>query len=756
MATKLGSIADSRPRIRRDVLFTKTAEGVLFHNAERGFHLQSASAYQFASLLVPFLDGEYTVADICADLGDSQQAMVMELVAALFERGFARDVPLPRPGEAGEVLPPEVAARFDAQLNYIDHYADGARGRFGAFRQARIAVLGGGFAARSCALSLLRNGAAGLGVTPGPSDPAAADDRVRAEAAELTRQGCPTTLTTLDARQELYTWDELDGYEVVVCAGPGSARQVSALLREGVPAGRTLLPAWQHGARAIVGPLMRSHSQPCWVCAVLRLGANTDPGDSADLWSSLSPAAPQPGLADRRMSRPLAAMVGNLLGYEVFRLITGFLPAETEGKIIIQDAETMDVFTEPVQPHPRCPYCQDPGDAAVAAGLGRGVDLALPSVATADQAEDGEDLLVELTERSAILVATNAGVFTRFDDDTLTQTPLKISRVSLGTGHTGRRTVAAFDLRHVVGSRLAALRVACEVYSEHTVAGTNAAVGGSLPTATDPAQTAGALRAAGIPFVPPSALSSASGLVSESADVPRWVVATSLITHGSAAVPAAAVRTFGPDNTTMICSLTAAGTAAGDSLPEACTRGLLSALSYDALQRAIRGIAAVSWVPMASFETDPELTFLLRSARNLDAPLELIDLGETARSSVPVLLARTVDPGSGLPLFALGSDFSGRQAAVTAIRDLLGQVQLARDLPGVAIDTGDPLITAFEPSSLAVTGTADDVLGVGTSADVVLARLRLGGLDAYAVPTTSADLRAAGVITVRVILTRAG
>ncbi len=86
------AVAETRPRIRRDVLFTETPDGVLFHNADGGFRLTAKSAYRFATLIVPHLTGEHSVADLCRGLGEAQRAMVGELVRTLYERDFARPV----------------------------------------------------------------------------------------------------------------------------------------------------------------------------------------------------------------------------------------------------------------------------------------------------------------------------------------------------------------------------------------------------------------------------------------------------------------------------------------------------------------------------------------------------------------------------------------------------------------------------------------------------------------------------------------
>ncbi len=98
----------------------------------------------------------------------------------------------------------------------------------------------------------------------------------------------------------------------------------------------------------------------CWCCAVLRLGAGSDAADSAELWASVGPAAPL-GAPAPDLTGPLAGMLGNLLAFEVFRLTTEALPAETRHQIVVQDLDSLDVLTEPLLPHPRCPYCADGG-----------------------------------------------------------------------------------------------------------------------------------------------------------------------------------------------------------------------------------------------------------------------------------------------------------------------------------------------------------------------------------------------------------
>nr|WP_308122242.1 TOMM precursor leader peptide-binding protein [Streptomyces sp. TRM70350] len=711
------ALAGTRPRIRRDVLFTETPGGVLFHNADGGFHLTGRTAYRFAALMVPHLAGRHRLGEICQGFGPAQRAMAAELVRTLYERGFARDIPEAEAGD-DEGRHTDVERRFGAQIAYIDHYVDGAPQRFRRFRNTPVAVLGDDAVARWCALSLVRNGSARIGVTAGFPD-------VESEAEEATGAGCAVRLDRIAAGA---VWADLAEYDVVVVTGADAAARAHRLLADGVPGGKTLIPAWTFGDRAVTGPLSTAASTGCLSCAVLRLGGNVDPGAAADLWSGVAggtvASAPDSG---GPLTGPIAAMSGNLLGYEIFRVVTGALPAETDRQVLVQDLESLDVIAEPVQPHPRCRRCAslacEAGEAAAELPGG----LALPVTPTVDTAREAQALVDELNRVSTALVRPYTGVFRRYDDEELTQTPLKISRVEVALGHGVPRRIAAFDVHHLAGARTRALYAAAETYVEHMVP--------LVPSATPTAATA----------LGPDALTTGAGTGRTEADVTAWITATSLLTKEPVRVPAAAVRTFGAYNRDRMHQATSAGSGAGGTAQEAAGRGLLSALAHDALLRAVRGTATTAPV---TADADPELVFLLKSAGNLDIEAELVDLGEQARSSAQVVLAR--EPGGR---WAVGAGLSRRSAACAALRDLLGQAQLAAEDTGAPVDTGDPLVRDLAPATIAVTGGRVVAEAEATTFDAVLDRLRGAGRDVLHVPTTPADLPAGGISTARILLT---
>ncbi|MEV7877556.1 MULTISPECIES: TOMM precursor leader peptide-binding protein [Streptomyces] len=717
------ALAGTRPRIRRDVLFTETPGGVLFHNADGGFHLTGRTAYRFASLVVPHLTGQHRLDELCAGFGPAQRAMAAELVKTLYARGFARDIPEAASGSdtaGGEGLPEEIAERFAAQIAYVDHYTDDAHARFTRYHTTRVAVLGDDETARWCALSLLRNGCARIGTTTPHDD-------VTAEAAGVGAQVDTVTARagTLPAGPGA-SWADLDGYDVVVVTGPGAGARTHRLLAAGVPEGVTLIPAWLFGRRLVVGPLSTAASTGCWSCALLRLGSNVDPGTAAELWSEAAGAVPPSGDA---LSGPVAAMVGNLVGYEIFRLTTGALPAETDGQVLVQDLESLDVMAEPVQPHPRCARCASLDAREPAATLPD--SLALPVAPTVETARDAEALVEELNRVSTALVRPYTGIFRRYDDEELTQTPLKLSRVEVALGGGVRRRIAAFDVHHLAGARMRALYAAAEVYVEHVV---------PLPVPDVPQQ---ALRTLG-----PAALTTGGGT---GAEPTAWATATSLITKEPVRVPAAALRPFGPHNRDRAHLASRAGSGAGGSAAEAAGLGLLSALAHDALVRAVRGTTRVS--PVAADGSDPELVFLLKSAANLDIAVELLDLGEADRTSAHAVLAREAEGPSGQGRWAVGAGLSRRTATASALRDLLGQAQLAAEDPGAAVDLGDPLVGDLAAAAIAVGGESVAVEGAETTFDAVLDRLRSAGRDALYAATTPADLPSGSVATARVLLT---
>ncbi|WPR52738.1 hypothetical protein SJI45_18515 [Streptomyces sp. S399] len=291
-------------------------------------------------------------------------------------------------------------------------------------------------------------------------------------------------------------------------------------------------------------------------------------------------------------------MCGNLLAYEVFRVTSGVQPAETRGQVLIQDLQSLDVLAEPVPPHPRCRHCA-PSGAPVPASPGTPEVPRTPSVAGAEEAQEVVDTL---NATASALVRPHTGVFTRFDDDDLTQTPLKVSRVELALPDGTVRAVTAADIHHLAGARTRALHRAAVLHADHTV----------------PAPPRGGARHAARP-------GRVRDLRRHRRHPGRRLDPRPVAAHRGAAPRARRRRpAVRPAQPAPHPPRPRRRSGRRGSAAEAAGAALLAALAHTAVLGAVRGSRAALLAEDTA--ADPELEFLHKTAAALDLGVELLDL----------------------------------------------------------------------------------------------------------------------------------
>jgi bacteriocin biosynthesis cyclodehydratase domain-containing protein len=709
-------ISRLRPRIRHDVVFAETGEGAFLRHAESGFVIKGRTAYRWIAALLPHFTGEHTVAELSAGLGEQQRDLITSMVATLLERGFVRDGTALNDAE----IPAAVRERYRSQLNFVDHYTNGAAARFARFRAATVLVAGSVPAAVAAAESLLRNGMEQVTVRLEEGAGAADLARLTTEADTATAAGAPARVSPATEPLSGLRDEQLGSYDVIVTfADRGRTGEAVALARR-LPAGPAMLPVTVAGNRVILGPVTRAGAAPCLICALLRLGANIPAGEMADLWRGAGlPELPAPGALGADVT---ARMIGNAAAFDVFRLLTGTLPAETEGAVVVQDLQTLDAVRERLLPHPRCPVCrawQDGGTPEPAAGLG------------------AEEQLQRLFRP----MAKHVGVYTEFDDRWIGQSPVKVGRVRVGSPGLVAgpgRTVCAFDTDSTAGARRRALYLAAQVY---------------LAQVADPAEEVSA-PPSGTRVIPARALLTCTGPAAAPAG--RWLAATSLRSGERCYVPAGAVHPGGQDPAAACFEATSAGWGTGPDEASAIAAGTGSALAYHALRRALAGHPARELVLPAPVAEDSPAGFLARAAGHYGiAPRLYLLPGVTG---FPVLAAVGVlgtPPGQDLAGWSVGW---GQDAVCDVLRDLVGQQQL--DEAGADADLGDPLVAQLHPGSLRTEAGAQPApLPTGAGLDAAggfPGVLAAAGLDALVVDVTTPDLRGTSVVSaVRVLLAEA-
>jgi bacteriocin biosynthesis cyclodehydratase domain-containing protein len=551
--------------------------------------------------------------------------------------------------------------------------------------------------------SLLRNGLAGLTLAP---DAAGYADDLRAAALELrfadddvtTASDGVAVLEPGGSAADSIVAGRFDA--VLHCTdGPASA-ELLAVNARCLAAGVLLLPMTLLGTRAVIGPLVAAPDGPCWLCAQLRLTGNADPALAAEAWREVA-LGPLGGASGQplALTETVARMLGNTVAFELFRALAD-LPDDVTGSVVILDTTTLVAEREQLLRHPGCPSC--PAAA--------GTPTPIPA---------------ELPERLERLVGRHTGLISGYSDDALHQVPVKT-----GALRTGRRELVAFDVDSVLAARLAAgLAVARDhasgMVDRHRLV--------HEPAIADRQVSAARLVTwTGVP-------------VAEPADDRPWLPAISLGDQRARLVPAAAVHPDSALNRHGAFERTPAGSAVGGSLAEVTDAGLDSLLAYLRLRDLVRGSAAVVPLPRAEAAgTDPRLAFLLDSADQLAPGLVLLET--VGPGPLHLHLARTE------AVWAVGVGRSGPLAAIAAVRDVVGQLQLLH-FEGRRGDLGPPLLPGFDPrADLAVATAERSRFDAGpTDTERLLAGLADAGLDALLVETTTTDLRAAGLVAGRVL-----
>lgn len=737
----LADVWEIRPKLRHDVVILEASAGAYLRGPDTAFLLKGRTAYRWLSTLGPYLDGRHSVAQMCAGLDEAQQRTVASLIRALTSRGFAKNASDATP------LPEPVASRFASQVEFVDHFADDAAGRFQRFRQAHVVLGGTGPALLAAAAGLLRNGCAQVSLFP-EDDPEPYRVALRAETDQLEAAGVPARVWVgeggLDRQGD--ATGASDGPSepataVVYCTDATGLPRVLDLTRRYHTAGPLFVPLVWQGGRGVLGPVTGPQATPCWLCAQLRLTASAAPAVASRAWRHL--ALGEVGGDVDPIDEVPARMLGNAAAFEVFRVLTGAMPPDASASVVLLDLDTLESTRETVLRHPECPVCRQVPDTP---------GTPLPP-ATSDE---------ETYQRAEILVSPNTGVFTRFVDDPLEQSPLKTARLRVPTD-AGPREITTFDVGTVLGARLGAYRVAIRDYL-------------SRLGRPDGALTASAeeLRAAGRESVPWTELDTWQGAVPYD---PRrrltWLPARVLGAQETTVwVPAAMVVPFSSANREGLAERTVAGAAVAPTVDGVIADGLASALGYRALVEAIRGRGRLAAVPENALVADEETALVLKAAHRFGRTVRAYALLDAA--PVTAVLAVEEAPDDQRPLWAVATGLSPRAARLAALRDLVGAMQV-RHFEGTVADTGNPLLADFDPRTLLAAPDAPAAAGSdgadptrpdgadaagGAPRDVevgvpeILASLAARGLTALLVEHTTPDIRASQALTAGVVLLR--
>lgn len=620
-----------KPKLRDDVRYVPSAEGVQVFSSTGSFGLQGASLAPLLDQLVGYLDGTHTVDAIVAGLPDRHRRVVTKLIDTLVERRAAYDAAAALPHRLQEWE----LARYRQEIAFAELASGSGAHWFERFRLAKVLLAGAGGPLDALVRTMLQLGARGAGVLV-PPDLAGHHDRWRSylEAGRrddpLLRLAEVPVPTAGSSVAEVGSW--LAGYDAVLhCDDRPLLGRATVLTRAARALRIPALHAVLVGDCAWVGPAAAGDDLGCWECAWRYLiGARSRSDPDWQEHQLRDPVTPQPA---PWASEPICGLVGAVLAMAYFRLVTeaGVTGAATRNRLIRIDPETGTAAEHRFTPHPGCRACPRPVRPD-RSGLARRIDAARESPARTDD---------DLSGAAAALHDPELGTILSLDEGDRLQLPQVVTVAAVndlsGSG-AGAPTVTAAAPDHA-RARLRAAAAALE-----TAAGLAAAAPDTGPD-TGPVPDPGAEPDTG----------------GGPADQPDWV--WDLAAQAVVAAPGVGAGTHRT-------------VAAGYRWAEAVGRGLLRLHLRLSRDRAADGAGAAGRPPPAPLPDAARQ--LVEAAETLGVRLRLADL--TGPSGVPTVAVY----GGGTPVLAAALDLPS--AVVTALEAAVGRVQSTMPRPSAAAD----------------------------------------------------------------------
>ncbi len=350
---------EARPRIKRTIKKIHAPDGDLYLIRPNATDIHIEQPGGEGLRLLAALDGEHTRQRLEREFGSEE---VGDLLVQLGGLGVVEDA------ADDDLIPGEVAARFDRQLRYFSDASAGPTPSEcqGRLEEARIAVLGVGGLGGWSALSLACCGIGEMLLVDFDDVELSnlnrqvlyseADiGRSKAEAAVERLSSFNSRMRVVAHRRRLGSEDEIaaaiEGYDFVIDAIDWPAHEVerwinSACFSAGIP----YITMSHFPPVARVGPLYVPGRTGCYSCQEISL-RRSYPLYDLGIEQGRAETSPAGTLG------PACGLIGSQVGLEVMHYLTGLVPPSSLGAVQIYDLQTGQMNREPLEAEPGCPVC---------------------------------------------------------------------------------------------------------------------------------------------------------------------------------------------------------------------------------------------------------------------------------------------------------------------------------------------------------------------------------------------------------------
>ncbi|GHO49895.1 TOMM precursor leader peptide-binding protein [Ktedonospora formicarum] len=669
---------DIRPKINQHIAYILDNEELLFVTDKLSLRFKGKAIIRWFERFGPYLNGEYTLEEICQGFNPSVREQIARFVHTLIEKGVLHDV-IP---EDASLVSQAVSRHFHSQIELLNHLTPTPLQSFNTFRESRVLLMGSGDALIALSLSLLRNGLKTLSILPTDqiNDHKSYVPALNSQVEHLLKNGVEASVSLIE-ETFLTSFEGLRDYDLVVyCSERSSPKILFELNRRCVDEHVAFFPSFLYAGTSFIGPFVSPDKPtPCWVCAQMRLTANETEKYGATFWQALA-LGEGPWLEEGSVSFPVTHILGNTLAFEVFLSLSGAHSASPVGKMIQQDSESLEVSNEQLVPYPLCPICSHPGSFTDPQQL-------LEVVAgNYDRQMNSQELLETITP----LIVPHFGIFQAWQDEQAEQLPLRRATLVMGfplSSSTRRQEITSYSIENLREARCSAFLEATLRYSM-ALADTRKMLCMNTYELIDAQER----------VIAEQSLAIWSGTHLPDADERRqWIPAYSLSTESLCCVPAAAV--YASLDLNGAFEKTAAGFAIGTTFQEVLTKGTLSALAYVHITDVLAGQQPLIELTDDDLPLiDPDVLFLLRSAQRFERSFRIGELVHT--SPIHVVVIQLDDATADERGISWGYGLSGNDAVKMALVHLVAHLQAHKMGHNYGGNDTEPLL---EPKDIAST-----------------------------------------------------
>ncbi|PEJ59566.1 putative thiazole-containing bacteriocin maturation protein [Bacillus sp. AFS002410] len=328
--SKLNS--STRLKVNRDTFFIPDSNGgVYFRNNLSSFRMEGASVYQWIEKLFPMFNGDHSLGNLTNGLPSQYVDRVYEIGEILYNNGFARDVSKDHPHQLSE----EVLTKYASQIEFLNCFGESGSYRFQTYRQSKVLAIGSGSIVNSLVSALLESGLPKFHLLI--TSPENTDEKRIKEIVDHAKKTDTEAEVVLIKREKLSLREIVSNFDSILYVSEDDNLYELKMLNDICKReNKRFIPAISSHKISMAGPLVTPNSVACFESA----------------WRSIHQEILNDGGTLQPLSSMTAAMLTNIIVFELFKDITNSREKEKYNQIFIINQETLEGNWHSFSPHP--------------------------------------------------------------------------------------------------------------------------------------------------------------------------------------------------------------------------------------------------------------------------------------------------------------------------------------------------------------------------------------------------------------------